>query len=169
MTGALTYVWEGDCFRPLKHCQKECDRLYTVGERYLLEDVHERSAKSHAQFFAALRQGWLSLPDHLAQQFPTPEALRKHALIRTGFRDERSIAASSRAEALRLASFIRPIDDHAIVTVTGSLVVVYTAKSQSYRQMGKADFQRSKQAVLDFVDDLLRVERGATAKAGEAA
>ncbi len=169
MTGALTYTWEGDCFRPLKHCQKECDRLYTIGERYLLEDVHERSAKSHAQFFAALREAWLSLPDHLAQQFPTPESLRKHALIRTGFRDERSIAASSRAEALRLASFVRPMDDHAIVTVTGSLVVVYTAKSQSYRQMGKADFQRSKQAVLDFVDDMLGVAKGDTERAGEAA
>jgi hypothetical protein len=169
MPAPLSYVWEGDCFRPLRHCQKECDRLYTIGERYLLEEVHERSAKSHAQFFAALKTGWLSLPDHLAQQFPTSESLRKYALIRTGFRDERSIAASSRAEALRLASFIRPIDDHAIVTVTGSLVVVYTAKSQSYRQMGKDEFQRSKQAVLDFVDDLLNVARGETEKAGAAA
>ena len=107
-------------------------------------------------------KGWLNLPDDLAQQFPTQEHLRKHALIRAGFRDERSIAASSRAEALRLAAFVKPIDEYAIVTTSSSLVVVYTAKSQSYRQMGRAEFQRSKQAVLDFVDSLLGVERGNT-------
>jgi hypothetical protein len=165
----LMFRWNGEAMEVLRHHAKQADKLFTIGEVYQLETVHERSAKSHAQFFAALREGWLSLPDHLAQQFPTPESLRKYALIRTGFRDERSIAASSRAEALRLASFIRPIDDHAIVTVTGSLVVVYTAKSQSYRQMGKDEFQRSKQAVLDFVDDLLDVARGETERAGAAA
>lgn len=169
MSNPLAFVWEGDGFRPLKHCQKQCDKLYVIGAHYLLEEVHERSAKSHAQFFAALKEGWLSLPDHLAQQFPTPESLRKFALIRSGFRDERSLAAASRAEALRLAAFVKPMDEFAIVTVTGTLVVVHTAKSQSYRQMGKAEFERSKRAVLDFIDDLLRVERGATAGAGEAA
>jgi len=162
----LAFRWDGEAMQIIRHHAKQADARFVIGEVYHLDEIHERSSKSHAQYFAALREAWLSLPDHLAQQFPTPESLRKHALIRTGFRDERSIAASSRAEALRLASFIRPIDDHAIVTVTGSLVVVYTAKSQSYRQMGKANFQRSKQAVLDFVDDLLGVAKGETERAG---
>jgi hypothetical protein len=162
----LMFRWNGEAMEILRHHAKQADRLFTVGEVYQLEEVHERSAKSHAAYFAALRTAWLSLPDHLAQQFPTQEALRKFALIRTGFRDERSVAASSRAEALRLAAFIKPMDEFAVVTVTGSIVSVYTAKSQSYRQMGKADFQRSKQAVLDFVDDLLGTARGETERAG---
>jgi hypothetical protein len=165
----LAFRWDGEAMRVLPRFAKEADKRFVIGEIYALDEVHERSAKSHAQYFAALREGWLNLPDDLAQQFPTQEHLRKHALIRTGFRDERSIAASSRAEALRLAAFVKPIDEYAIVTTTRSLVVVYTAKSQSYRQMGKAEFQRSKQAVLDFIDSLLGVERGATQRAGEAA
>jgi len=163
----LSFCWDGNAMQVLSHHAKQADKLFVIGQVYQMEEVHERSAKSHAAYFAALREGWLSLPDHLAQQFPTPESLRKFALIRSGFRDERSLAAASRAEALRLAAFVKPMDEFAIVTVTGALVVVHTAKSQSYRQMGKAEFERSKRAVLDFVDDLLRVEPGATEKAGE--
>jgi hypothetical protein len=165
----LVFTWDGEAMQILPRFAKAADKRFVIGEIYALDEVHERSAKSHAQYFAALREGWLNLPDHLAQQFPTQEHLRKHALIRAGFRDERSIAASSRAEALRLAAFVKPIDEYAIVTTSGSLVVVYTAKSQSYRHMGKAEFQRSKQAVLDFVDSLLGVEQGATQREGEAA
>ena len=165
----LIFTWDGEAMRIHPRFAKAADKRFVVHEQYALDEVQERSAKSHAQYFAAVREAWLSLPDHLAQQFPTQEHLRKHALIRTGFRDERSIAASSRAEALRLAAFVKPIDDYAIVTTTGPLVVIYTAKSQSYRQMGKAEFQRSKQAVLDFIDSLLGVEPGATQRAGAAA
>lgn len=168
MIPPLLYFWEGDCFRPVPRHAKECDRRFTVGERYFLDEIQERSVASHRQFFAAIREGWMSLPDGIAERFPTPEALRKYALIRRGFRDERSIAAASRAEALRIAAFIRPMDEFAVVTVAGTVVTVFTAKSQSYRQMGKVEFQRSKQEVLEFIDDLLSVPKGETEKAGEA-
>lgn len=151
----LFFTWTGEEFQPIRRHAKECDARFTVGEVYALDEIQERSSKSHQQYFASIREVWLNLPDEAAQQFPTPEALRKFALIRTGFHDARSIQASSRAEALRIAAFLKPMDEFAIVTVTGSTVTVFTAKSQSYRAMGKADFQKSKSAVLEYIAGLI--------------
>lgn len=163
----LAYRWTGDSFEVLPRHQKAADAEFVIGQVYRLEQVHERSAKSHAQFFAALNTGWLNLPEAMAESFPSSEHLRKHCLIKAGFFDKRSIQCSSKAEALRLAAFIRPLDEYAIVTVTGSLVTVYTAQSQSYRAMGKEAFQKSKQAVLDQIDTMLGVAPGQTQKNAE--
>lgn len=154
----LSYLWSGDSFEILPRHQKQADLDFIVGEIYQLEQVHERSAKSHAQYFAALHQGWLNLPEATAESFPSSEHLRKHCLIKSGFFDKRSIQCSSKAEALRLAAFIKPMDEYAIVTVTGSLVTVYTAQSQSYKAMGKEAFEQSKKATLDLIADMIGVE-----------
>jgi len=114
-----------------------------------------RSAVSHSHYFAAVNEAWRNLPEDMADDFPTSEHLRKWALVKSGFRDERSIACSSRAEALRIAAFVRPIDEFAIVVVREAVVTVYTAKSQSLRAMGKAEFQRSKDGVLDVLAKLI--------------
>lgn len=163
----LAYRWTGDSFEVLPRHQKAADAEFVIGQVYCLEQVHERSAKSHAQFFAAINTGWLNLPEAMAESFPSSEHLRKHCLIKSGFFDKRSIQCSSKAEALRLAAFIRPLDEYAIVTVTGSLVTVYTAQSQSYRAMGKEAFQKSKQSVLDQIDSMLGVAPGQTQKNAE--
>lgn len=159
----LLFAWEGDAFRPIPRHAKECDRRFVIGETYMLDEVQERSTKSHAQYFAAVSTAWQNLPDELAEKWPTSEHLRKHALIRCGFFDKTSLHASSRAEALRLAAYVRAIDDYAIITVSGSLVERYTAKSQSYRTMPKGEFQDSKQKVLDWISGLI----GTDAKALE--
>jgi hypothetical protein len=164
----LFFRWEGDGFKPIPRHAKECDRRYTIGEHYALEEVQERSSKSHAQYFASVNTAWQNLPDHIAEQFPTADKLRKHALIRCGFHDKTSIVASSRAEAVRLAAFLRGIDDYAIVTVSGSLVERYTAKSQSYRAMPKGEFQASKQAVLDWIASLVGTDASTLARNAEA-
>jgi hypothetical protein len=169
MQRPLVYCWTGEAMQPLARFARDADKRFVIGQRYTLDEIQERSSRSHAHYFASVGNAWSNLPDHIAAQFPTAEHLRKHALIRTGFRDERSIACSSKAEALRLAAFIKPMDEYAIVTVSGPLVSVYTAKSQSCRAMGKQDFQRSKDAVLAFLDELLGIGRGETEKQGEAA
>lgn len=158
MPSPLIFQWQGDGFTPLKRHQKECDARFIVGKVYALEEIQERSAASHAHYFAAIKEGWQNLPDEIAERFPTSEHLRKFALVKTGFHDERSIQSSSRAEALRLSAFIKPMDEFAVITVTGSTVTVFTPKSQSYRAMGKADFQRSKDAVLEYISGLLNIE-----------
>lgn len=150
--------------RPLPGFGKRCDALYVVGETYTLAPIEARSSKSHAAFFAYLHDAWLSLPDHLAMQFATEDALRKHALIMTGFRHERKLVLSSKEEARKVAAFLRPQagDGYAIVSVNDCVVVEWRAMSQSYRAMPKGQFQQSQQAVRDWVDDLLGVtERAA--------
>src|SRR6185437_11405948 len=134
---------------------RAADRQYVVGEVYNLDHREDRSSASHAHYFAAVNEAWENLPDHLAERLATAEHLRKYALIATGYRDERSIVCSSKAEAQRLAAFIRPMDDFAVVSVSERLVVVLTAKSQSYRAMGKATFQKSKDDVLGYVANLI--------------
>lgn len=161
------FQWDGEAMRPIN--PRAADRQYVVGEHYRLEHREERSEASHRQYFAALHEAWLNLPDDLAAEFPTSEHLRKFALIRAGYRDERSIIASSKAEALRVAAFVKPMDEYAIVSVSGPAVVVLTAKSQSVRAMGKQTFQESKGAVLDLVAGLIGASRDEIARVGESA
>ena len=151
----VVFEWDGEAMRPLNH--HVADRQYIVGEHYRLETREDRSHASHAHFFAALNDAHANLPDDLAGRWPTADHLRRYALIRTGYRDERTIVASSKAEARRLAAFIRPMDEYAAVSVHDAAVIVWTAKSQSVRAMGKADFQASKDAVLGFVAELIGV------------
>lgn len=157
MTAPVPCRWEGDCFRPLPRYAKECDARYVVGELYQLAEIEERSVKSHRAYFAGINEAWANLPERLAERIPSPEHLRKWALIKAGFADHREIVAPSRDDAVRLAAFIKPMDTFAVVTVSDCVVTVYTAKSQSLRTMGKKDFQASKQAVLDIIAGIIGV------------
>jgi hypothetical protein len=164
----LAYDWDGEAMRP-RH-PKLADRHYVIGESYVLAPYEVRSRSSHCHQFAAINEAWMNLPESLAERFPTAEHLRKFALIRAGYCDSQTHVASSRAEAVRIAAFIRPTDEFAVVTVEGPTVTRYTAKSQSERAMGKAEFQRSKQAVLDVIAELIGVTpESLSASAGRAA
>lgn len=150
--------WDGEALRPAsRFWQSRADELWTVGHRYLVEAVEERSARSHRHYFAVIHDAWSNLPDELLEYYPTPEHLRKKALVFKGYRNERSFVCSSPLEARRMAAFIAPMDDFALVSVNDTAVVVLTAKSQSLRSMDRREFQASKQAVLDFIATLLGV------------
>lgn len=151
----MIYQWDGLSMVPMPRFQQKCDDQFVVGELYNLEIKEDRSANSHKQYFAAVREYWVNLPELIEDNFPTDEHLRKWALIKCGYYDERSMVASSKAEALRIASFVKPSDDFAIVTVNECVVQVFTAKSQSTKAMGKRVFQESKEAVLNFLEDLV--------------
>ena len=157
MTAPLTYQWTGEVMEPLPRFMREANKGFVVGETYRLAEENERSRASHNHFFAAVEESWRNLPEDLAERYPTSEHLRKYALIKSGFADERSIVCASKAEALRIAAFIKPMDDYAIVVASESTVKVFTAKSQSIRAMGEDDFQRSKSAVLDLLASLVGV------------
>ena len=161
----MPFEWDGEAMRIRPGFQKRADEAFCVGETYTLDVVEDRSAASHRHFFAMINEAWQNLPEDMATEYPTAEALRKAALIRAGYRDERSIVCSSRAEALRIAAFIKPMDDYAFVAVSEAVVRVYTAKSQSVRAMGKAEFQRSKEEVLDALARMIGVEPEALARA----
>ena len=153
----LPFEWDGEAMRVLPGFQRQADQAFVIGERYRLAPVEDRSAASHRHYFAAINEAWANLPEGMSDDFPTPEHLRKAALIRAGYRDERSVVCASRAEALRVAAFIKPIDDFALVATSGTTVCVYTAKSQSVKAMGKEDFQRSKDATLGIIAQMIGV------------
>lgn len=164
----MAFVWSGEAMIP--RYPKMADVHFTIGQTYVLVEYQARSKNSHDHFFAAVHEVFINLPEALAQQFKNEDALRKHALCMTGFRDERSIVCSSKAEAQRLAAFIAPRDDYAIISVSGSTVVELKAKSQSMRAMGREVFQASKQAALDYLAEMIGVEPATlSANAGQSA
>lgn len=149
------FRWNGESMIPLR--PRAADRDFIVGEAYTLEVVEQRSGPQHRFYFAALAEAWRNLPEALAEEYPDSETLRKKALIRTGYRDERSIVCASKAEARRMAAFIAPMDRYAIVDAREAVVRVWTAKSQSVRAMGKKEFGESIEAVLAFCAGLIGV------------
>lgn len=158
----LQYHGDGEFRTPSPHWTRYADKEFVVGETYQMVEHHDRSGVSHRHFFASVNEAWKNLPE-MYSGFPFAESaehLRAYALIRTGWCDTHTITCTSKAEAMRLAAFIRPIDAFSLVDVKESTVTRYTAKSQSMRAMGKDDFQRSKQDVLDFLDDLIGTEKG---------
>jgi len=139
---------------------KAADKVYVIGQRYWLEEVSDRSWISHQHQFAWLAEAWRNLPESLADLYPTPEHLRKRALIQAGFYRETIIDAGSNAAALRMAAFARAEDEFAAVIVRGPLVVVRKAMSQrmhGHDRMTKEEFQRSKDAVLGVVADMIGI------------
>jgi len=152
----VLFTWDGEAMLPINaSMQKLCDELYVIGERYRLIELQERSRNSHNHYFAALAQAWQNLPEDLAERFPSPEHLRKYALIKCGFYNSRSIVASSAKQARDLASFMKGLDEFSIVVAREATVTLYSAQSQSLKAMGKASFGTSKTQVLDFVASLI--------------
>ena len=169
MSSPLVFTWTGEAMEILPRFAKEADRRFVIGQRYVMDEIHERSAKSHAHYFACVSRGWSSLPEAIGAQFATADHLRRYCLIKGGFHNHRSIVARSRAEALKIAGFVRPMDEFAVVTVNECVVDVFTARSQNHRSMNRQEFQASKTAVLEIIDDMLGVPRGATEGAEMAA
>lgn len=148
---ALPFTWTGEAMIPVRGFAKRCDAEFIVGVVYHLEAMEERSAASHRHYFAAVNEAWQNLPEAMVEQFPISEHLRKWCLIRAGYHQSRDIVVSSKAEAQRLAAFVKPMDSYAVVVARAAVVTVYTAESQSQKAMGKERFQESKDAVLSLL------------------
>lgn len=158
----IPFAWNGEAMVP--KLPRLADKHFVVGESYTLVPHEDRSRETHNHFFASVHEAWLNLPERYAERFPSAEHLRKWALVRAVYRDERSIVSATPEEALALAAFIRPLDGFAVITVNDCVVTVYTAKSQSMRAMGKKVFQESKEAVFRVLSDLIGVEPGELAR-----
>lgn len=145
---------------PLPRYSNIAKRQFTAGEEYTLAPVTERSMASHRQFFAAINDGFHNLPEKISARFPTAEHLRKWLLTETSWFDEKEFDLISEKHAKALATFIRTEDSYARITLHGTKVIVRRAKSQSLSAMGKDDFQRSKQDVLDLLEHMIGVPKG---------
>jgi len=158
MAGApppLGFRWDGEAMIPL--APRRADEYFIVGEVYPLVVHEQRSTKSHNHEFAEVAEAWSNLPERLAELYPSPEHLRKRALVEAGYYDETAVDAGSHAAAIRVAAAFRAREEFSLVIVRGPIVLIRTPKSQSRRAMDKAEFQASKTAVLDVISAMVGV------------
>jgi hypothetical protein len=154
-------VWTGTAFEPERRFHNILNAAYGAGELVDLIEHHDRSTATHNHEFAWLKEAWETLPDHLKENYPSAEHLRKRALIATGWCTVRDHVCTTRAEAQRLAVALRgELDAYAVVIINDAVVRVCRAVSQSRGKMHKAAFQQSKTDIINYVADLLSVEPG---------
>lgn len=164
-TQPIWFTWDGDAMQPLPRFHNVCNAQYVVGETYQLEEYYDRSQASHGHQFAWLHDAWMNLPETLQPLYPSPEHLRKRALVDAGFYTEQIIDAGTNAAALRVAAGIRKREEFSVVLVRGGIVVIRTPESQSKHAMGGKRFQESKTAIMDVIAALLGVAPADLAKA----
>ncbi len=163
MPPPIVFQWLDGAMVPMRRFSNICGDAFVENEFYKMDVIEERSWRSHKHYFAALHEAWANLPETYALE-PWAQSdthLRRYALIKTGWSDSQTFACGSQAEARRWAANMRPLDEYSIIVAVGPAVIRYTAKSQKVSAMGAKDFQKSKIDVLDFVSDLIGVDRGA--------
>ena len=164
---AVQCVWTGEVFRPIDSRRvREAAEQYERGQVVVLDVVKGRSRASHDHFFAVIAEAHGTLPEHLSERFPTPDALRHFALCQRGHCDVKHYACASNAEALRWLPRIQAISPAGSqVSVVAGHVVVKEPHSQSMKAMGGQVFQESKSDVLEVIAGLLDVEPDQLARA----
>jgi hypothetical protein len=148
------FVWDGDHMIPLPRFKLLCDRQFVVHEEYVLEPVVNRSMASHNHYFAALGDAWDNLAEEFDGKFPTPEHLRAHALVKTGWCTETDTVCDTPKEAKSLAALIRRLSPYAVIQISGNVVKVFEPVSQQMHgpnAMRKEAFEDSKNDVLNYV------------------
>jgi hypothetical protein len=158
VTDLIACVWDGECFRPESgFMRRRASDRFGAGEVIMLSAEEERSMRSHRHYFAHIADLWRTLPERFAAETwaQSPEHFRRWLLIRAGYSNTQTFDCESKAEALRLAAAIRPLDEFSIVVARASLVLRFTAKSQSVKAMGRQDFQASKDATMALAETLV--------------
>lgn len=138
---------------------RRADRGLVVGEQYYITAQQQRSDATHRHYFACIKDAFDNLPEDLAKRFETAEHLRKYVLIKTGFYTSEQMVCPSEKVAHKVAAFMRPTAEYSVISVDGKVITRFDAKSQSYKAMGKEEFQRSKTEVLDYLSQLIGAER----------
>lgn len=145
--------WWGGSFLPYTNR----DLGFKEGDFVFLEIRRERSVQSHRHQFAWISEAWHSLPEDLAQMpwAETPETLRKHALIATGYHQTTIVDCGGAATARRIRGVLLAAETkahgYALAQVRGPVLTVWTPESQSLRAMGHERFQASKNAIMDWI------------------
>ena len=152
MSDTLPMLYEGNgLFRCLHPKRVKLD----VGAVHGWQMAENRSSQSHRHFFAIINEAWKNLPEDMGDDFPSPEHLRKWALIKAGFCSETRIACANNSEAMTLATKAKAMDKYSIVAIDGKAVTIWTADSQRRDAMGRQAFQEAKERALHIISNLL--------------
>ena len=152
MSDTFPMLYEGNgLFRCLHPKRVKLD----VGAVHGWQMAEHRSKASHDHFFAIINEAWKNLPEDMADDFPSPEHLRKWSLIKAGFCSETRIACANNNEAMTLATKAKAMDKYSIVAIDGKAVTIWTADSQRRDAMGRQAFQEAKERALHIISNLL--------------
>ena len=149
------YAGEGTWEPSTKWVASRSDGHFTIGQLYPLVPHEERSMRAHSFFFARLNELWGTLHEDLAAEYPSPTILRRKALIWKGYCDIEEHVWATHEDAVQAATLVKRRDAYCIVAVSGRVLRVSTARSQSVQAMGKEEFNRSIQDVLGFCEELV--------------
>ena len=156
--------WQGGVLYPVGHyAMQAAQEAMSEGDVVLVEIDHPRTMQTHKHEFAVIRDAWHHLPETVLGMpwAATPETLRKHALIVTGYCHSSATDCGTKAAALRVAAILQAeatrAHGYAIVQAQGPVVTLFAPESQSFRAMGKTRFQESKTAVLNWIADQIGV------------
>lgn len=130
----------------------------TPGEVHGWQMAEHRSKSSHDHFFAVINEAWKNIPEDMVDDFPSPEHLRKWALIKAGFCSETRIVCANNGEAMTLATKAKAMDKYSVVSIDGKAVTIWTADSQRRDAMGRQTFQEAKERALHIISNLLGID-----------
>ena len=154
----IPFLWNGSNMTPHPRFKLLCSKQFAVNEEYVLAVPEHASTATRNHYFAALHDAWMNLPDDEANRFPSEQHFRSWLLIKAGFADERSIVCDTARDAKNLARTARILDGYAVIIVSGNVVKIFTAKSQSRPAMSREEFQASKDAVLALAAEMIGVK-----------
>jgi hypothetical protein len=155
MSETLPMRYEGNgLFRCLHPKRVKLD----VGAVHGWQMAENRSSESHRHFFAVVNEAWKNLPEDMADDFPSPEHLRKWSLIKAGFCSETRIVCANNSEAMTLATKAKSLDKYSVVAIDEKAVTIWTADSQRRDAMGRQAFQEAKERAMHIISNLLGVD-----------
>lgn len=144
----------------------QVSQSFKEGELYFFKADQKRYWPRHQWFMATIRSCWESLPEHLKEEYPSPDFLRKRMLVLAGYSKITKIRYSSREDAYTTAALISKfMDDYSVIQVDGSTIKIETARSQAIKiskdddLMDNDEFKRSCDNVLDLIAILLGTSR----------
>lgn len=149
----MHFRWQNGVMAPM-HPAKAAE-TYEAGLVYDLEPRASRSRSSHNHYFACVEEAWKNLPEGLSVDFPSPDHLRRWALVKAGFCMMSNLSLDSHRQAQDVAAVARKLDPYAVISINRGVVRIYTAESQSLKAMGAKRFRESKDQVLHIISELI--------------
>lgn len=135
-----------------------CKRQFSYGEDYPLGPVEGVPSRSRGGFFAAIKDAWNNLPAE-DERFPSPEHLRKRALVGAGWATHAQYVMDTPKDAKNMAKALRARDEYAVIKCGGNVVDIWIAKSIAAGAISGQEFQVVKTKALDWAAGLARTTR----------
>lgn len=95
-------LWRAAGLADARSCQE-----WPVGATVAFEPQKARSSAQERRWFGRIKRAWDNLDDDLRARFPDPEALRKWALIRAGWCENKDSVLETEEAALAYAAGLK--------------------------------------------------------------